>query len=102
MEKDFQDAVFDSDYIGNLKADHCFSFYLVKFIRENNKLKGYTVEWQNDFTYKKKTCEISPKSEKTTVKMPKYHVYIHDGMGFAGWSMDDIKKTVKEYGRIMG
>lgn len=77
----------------------CFSVYFVRFVRNNdNVLKGYKVRWLSDHTHSTKTGLWKKKSEKVTIPIAPYQVYLHDdGMNFAGWNIEQIKAQVAQH-----
>ncbi len=78
-----------------------FSLYRVDIVRGKERLKGYRVHWTGDYTYKSNDKTWSTKSEKSTVPMQSYNVYIHDdGASFAFWSSEDksrLRDEIKSY-----
>lgn len=88
-------------YPGGLQdlSQRCFSIYYVKIVRpaDGGVIRGFEVEWISDYTLKGGK-EWMKKSEKVTVALPKYLVYIHDdGVSFADWDKKALRAQVKEY-----
>lgn len=76
----------------------CYSVYFVRVVRtDEGEVRGYEVEWLADYTHKSDRG-WTRKSEKVTVPLPKYRIYIHDdGLTFAGWDGASLRAQVEEY-----
>ena len=77
----------------------CFSVYFVTFKRseKSGTVQGMGVQWLADYTHKGESG-WKKKSDKVTVPLPRYLVYIHDdGTSFAGWDRKSLKAQVDEY-----
>merc|ERR1711916_308539 len=86
--------------------ERCFSVYFVKFVRSrekdsNGSVRGHEVQWLADYTHKSDRATDggwSKKSDKVTVPLPPYRIYVHDdGTVFAGWDGKSLKAQVVDY-----